>query len=195
MSSRSKSKSLMTGVQNTSKSLINPVSTNSQQELQFGTELTNTLKRIETDYVNKMAKRKFLTIPDSVPAFLALNDVMLNAISNQKNTNLRLLFQIARDGMDGAINSRGLFVDNTDLDIRVLMLNKKNDDILSGKNEVKAIGCTTGNISISKTFKLAPLYSYYIYLYGMPAYGVGFDATKLSLLATIMTKYGVNPYK
>jgi hypothetical protein len=42
---------------------------------------------------------------------------------------------------------------------------------------------------------LAPLYSYYIYLYGMPAYGVGFDATKLSLLATIMTKYGLNPYK
>ena len=38
------------------------------------------------------------------------------------------------------------------------------------------------------------IYSYYIYLYGMPAYGVGFDATKLSLLATILTKYGVNPY-
>ena len=195
MSSRSKSKSLMTGSQNTSKSLINPVSTSSQQELQFGPELTNTLKRIETDYVNKMARRTFLTIPDSVPAFLSLNDAMLTAISNQKNTNLRLLFQIARDGMDGAIYSRKLFSDNAELDIRVLMLNKKNDDILSGKNEVKAIGCTTGQISITKTFKLVPLYSYYIYLYGMPAYGVGFDATKLSLLATIMTKYGVNPYK
>ena len=195
MSSRSKSKSLMTGSQNTSKSLINPVSTSSQQELQFGPELTNTLKHIETDYVNKMAKRAFLTIPDSVPAFLALNDMMLTAISNQKNTNLRLLFQIARDGMDGALNSRKLFSDNAELDIRVLMLNKKNDDILSGKNEVKAIGSTTGNISITKTFRLVPLYSYYIYLYGMPAYGVGFDATKLSLLATILNKYGVNPYK
>lgn len=195
MSSRSKSKSLMTGSQTTSKSLINPVSTSSQQELQFGTELTNTLKRIESSYVNKMAIRKYLDIPTSVPTFLALNDVMLTAISEQKNTNLRLLFQIARDGMDGALKSRGLFVDNADLEVRVMMLNKKNDDILSGKNEVKAIGCTVGNISITKTFKLAPLYSYYIYLYGMPAYGVGFDATKLSLLATIMTKYGVNPYK
>ena len=195
MSSRFKSKSLMTGSQNTSKSLINPVSMSSQQELQFGTELTNTLKRIESSYVEKMAKRKYLDIPTSVPTFLALNDIMLNAISEQKNTNLRLLFQIARDGMDGALHSRGLFINNADLDMRVIMLNKKNDDILSGKNEVKAIGCTTGNISITKTFKLAPLYSYYIYLYGMPAYGVGFDATKLSLLATIMTKYGVNPYK
>ena len=190
-----KGKSLMTGVQNTSKSLINPVSTSSQQELQFGFELTNTLQKIETNYVEKMALRKYLEIPTSVPAFLSLNDTMLNAISKQKNTNLRLLFQIAKDGMNGALHSRGLFVDNADLDIRVLMLNKKVEDILSGKNEVKAVGDTSGKITITKTFKLAPIYSYYIYLYGMPAYGVGFDASKLSLLATIMQKYGVNPYK
>ena len=76
------------------------------------------------------------------------------------------------------------------------MLNKKNDDILSGKNEVKAIGgCTSGKLSISKTFKLSPIYSYYIHLYGMPAYGVGFDATKLSLLSSIMKKYGMDPFK
>jgi hypothetical protein len=190
-----KSKSLMTGAQNTSKSLINPVSTSSQQELQFGTELTNALSRIETDYVEKMSSRKYLNIPSSVQAFLALNDTMLSAISKQKNTNLKLLFQIARDGMDGALHSRTLFSDNADLDVQVLMLNKKNDDILSGKNEVKAISSASGQFTITKTFKLAPIYSYYIYLYGMPAYGVGFDATKLSLLATIMTKYGVNPYK
>ena len=188
-------KSLMTGVQNTSKSLINPVSTSSQQELQFGSELLNTLQKIETNYVEKMALRKYLEIPTSVPAFLSLNDTMLTAISKQKNTNLRLLFQIARDGMNGALHSRGLFVDNADLDIRVLMLNKKVEDILSGKNEVKAVGDTSGKITITKTFKLAPIYSYYIYLYGMPAYGVGFDASKLSLLASIMQKYGVNPYR
>ena len=190
-----KSKSLMTGAQNTSKSLINPVSTSSQQELQFGTELTNALNRIETDYVEKMSSRKYLNIPSSVQAFLALNDTMLSAISKQKNTNLKLLFQIARDGMDGALHSRTLFSDNADLDVQVLMLNKKNDDILSGKNEVKAISSASGQFTITKTFKLAPIYSYYIYLYGMPAYCVGFDATKLYLLATIMSKYGVNPYK
>lgn len=190
-----KGKSLMTGAQNTNKSLINPVSTSSQQELQFGTELLNTLQKIETFYVEKMALRKYLEIPSSVPSFLSLNDTMLNAIAKQKNTNLRLLFQIARDGMDGALHSKGLFSENADLNIRVLMLNKKNDDILSGKNEIKSIASTTGQFTITKTFKLAPIYSYYIYLYGMPAYGVGFDATKLSLLATIMQKYGVNPYK
>jgi hypothetical protein len=97
--------------------------------------------------------------------------------------------------MDGALHSRGLFINNADLDMRVIMLNKKNDDILSGKNEVKAVGSTCGQFTITKTFKLAPIYSYYIQLYGMPAYGVGFDATKLSLLSTIMKKYGVDPFK
>jgi hypothetical protein len=190
----SKSKSLMTSSQNTNKSMINPVSTSSQQELQFGTDITNALNIIETNYVEKMSSRKYLEIPESVPAFLILNDTMLNAISKQKNANLRLLFQLARDGMDGALNSKTLYSNNADLDIRVLMLNKKNDDILSGKNEVSALGDTSGQIAITKTFKLAPLYSYYIYLYGMPVYGVGFDATKLSLLSTILTKYGINPY-
>lgn len=190
----SKAKSLMTGVQNTNKSLINPVSNSSQQELQFGADLIDALNKVENNYVEKMAKRKFLEIPNSVPAFLTLNDTLLSSISKMKNTNLRLLFQIARDGMDGALKSRTLYMDNADLGIQVLALNKKNDDILSGKNEYKVIACTTGQFAIKKTFKLAPLYSYYVYLYGMPAYGVGFDATKLSLLATIMTKYGLKPY-
>ena len=191
----SKSKSLMTGSQTTSKSLINPVSTSSQQDLQFSTDITMALNKIDIDYVAKMASRKYLNIPNSVQSFLALNDTILSAIAKQKNTNLKLLFKIARDGMDGALHSRTLFSDNADLDVQVLMLNKKNDDILSGKNEVKAMTGATGQFTITKTFKLAPIYSYYIYLYGMPAYGVGFDATKLSLLATIMQKYGVNPYK
>lgn len=186
------SKSLMTGSQNTSKSIINPVSTSSQQELQFSAPIIQALNVIESNYVEKMAKRKYLEIPDSMLDYLTLNDTMLAAIAKQKNTNLRLLFQIANDGLVGALHSKTLSADNTDLDFQVLMLNTKVDDILSGKNEVKALGDNSGEFVITKTFKLSPLYSYYIYLYGMPAYGVGFDATKLSLLRTIMTKYGLS---
>ena len=188
----SRSKSLMTSSQNTSKSVINPVSTSSQQELQFSAPIIQALNAIESDYVEKMAKRKYLEIPDSMLDYLTLNDTMLAAIAKQKNTNLRLLFQIATDGMAGALHSKTLSADNTDLDFQVLLLNTKVDDILSGKNEVKALGENSGEFVITKTFKLSPLYSYYIYLYGMPAYGVGFDATKLSLLRTIMTKYGLS---
>jgi hypothetical protein len=56
----SRGKSLMTGAQNTSKSMINPVSTSSQQELQFGADITNALKKIETSYVEKMALRQII---------------------------------------------------------------------------------------------------------------------------------------
>jgi hypothetical protein len=120
---------------------------------------------------------------------------MINAIASNKNSNLRLLFQIAQDGLAGAVHCRGHATENAELNIRILMLNKKIEDILSGKNEVKAVGNASGKISVTKTFKLAPLYSYYIHLYGMPAYGVGFDPSKLSLLVTILQKYGINPYK
>lgn len=190
----SKSKSLMTGGSTIAKSLINPVSTNSVQELQFGPALVNAFNTIETNYVGLMADRKYLDIPESVPAYMTLYDTIATAMSNQKNTNLKLLMQIARDGMSGALHSKTLSSDNTDLNMQVLLLNKKNDDILSGKNELTALGGASGEFVITKTFKLAPLYSYYIYLYGMPAFGVGFDTSKLSLLATILSKYGINPY-
>jgi hypothetical protein len=191
----SRSKSLMTGAQNTSKSLINPVSVSSQQELQFSVSFVRALNKIENEYVRNEAKKKYLDIPDSMSQYLELNDIMGIAIGKQRNTNLRLLFQIAADGLLGSLNSKGLSSNNTDLNFRVLMLNAKVDDILSGKNDTVAMCNTSGEITITKTFKLAPLYSYYIYIYGLPAYGVGFDAAKLSLLVTIMNKYGVNPYK
>ncbi len=189
-----KGKSLMTGAQNTNKSLINPVSTSSQQELSFGTDFVKVLTTIQNDYVHKMSSKKYLEIPQTVSKYLSLNDAMLEAINKQRNSNLKLLFQITRDGLDGSLYSKNLFSDNAELQIQVLSLNKKNEDILSGKNEVKAVGSTSGQISITKTFKLAPLYSYYIYLYGMPAFGVGFDSVKLSLLSTILTKYGIKPF-
>ena len=191
----SRSKSLMTGAQNTSKSMVNPVSTSSQQELQFGAELTGALNTIQNQYVSKEAAKKYLEIPELMSQYLSLNDTMTVSIAKQRNTNLRLLFNIANDGLLGALNSKTLNADNIDFNFQVLMLNKKVDDILSGKNEFVAMGNVQGEISITKTFKLAPLYSYYIYLYGMPAYGVGFDAAKLSLLVAIMNKYGINPYK
>jgi hypothetical protein len=191
----SRSKSLMTGAQNTSKSLVNPVSTSSQQELQFGPDLTSALNIIENQYVSKMAAKKYLEIPELMTQYLSLNDTMVSSITKQRNTNLRLLFKIANDGLLGSLNSKTLNADNVDLNFQKLMLNRKVDDILSGKNEVNAMGDVTGEISITKTFKLAPLYSYYIYLYGMPDYGVGFDAAKLSLLVAIMNKYGINPYR
>jgi O-acetyl-ADP-ribose deacetylase (regulator of RNase III) len=126
--------------------------------------------------------------------YLTLANTIDNAMATQTNTNLKLLMQIAYDGLTGALHSKTLNRDNVELNLQVALLNKKVDDILSGKNEVSTMACTSGEIVITKTFKLAPLYSYYIHLYGMPAYGVGFDTAKLTLVASILQKYGINPF-
>jgi len=160
----------------------------------FNSNTITALDIIQLNYVKKMADRNYLGIPNSIEEYLLLNNIVANEITAQTNTNLRLLLQLANDAMTGALHSKTLNSDNTDLNLQNLLLNRRIDDILSGKNEVKAMGSTEGEFVITKTFKLAPLYSYYIYLYGMPAYGVGFDPTKLNILVTMLQKYNINPY-
>jgi hypothetical protein len=50
-------------------------------------------------------------------------------------------------------------------------------------------------MSITKTFTLAPIFNYYIIIFGMPAYGVGFDPVKVYFLEQILKNMGVNPYQ
>jgi len=191
------SKSLMTNVKSSSKSLINPVSTAAQQDLQFSMNTLNILNTISTDYTGNMNMRKYLNIPDDQAAYLMLNDALTAELLRVKNTTLKTLFKITNDGLVGSLHSKELNQQNIDLQLRVAMLQKKNDDILSGKNTHSAIGgdSTTGQFEMKKTFKLAPLYSYYIYLYGLPAFGVGFEPAKLTLLSTILKKYGIDPFR
>jgi hypothetical protein len=163
--------------------------------IQISSNTITALDIIELNYVKKMAERNYLGISNSVEEYLLLYDIVSTEITKQTNENLKRLLQLANDALTGALHSKTLNEDNTDLNLQVLLLNRKIEDILSGKNEVTALGSTEGEFVITKTFKLAPLYSYYIYLYGMPAYGVGFDPSKLNILAAMLQKYNINPYK
>lgn len=195
------SKSLMTSLPSMRKMVIDPVNGTvghkcgtGDSNFQFSPLLVETFQDVESNYVSLMANRKYLQISDSMFEYLTLANTIDNAMSTQTNSNLKLLMQIAYDGLTGALHSKTLNRDNVELNLQVALLNKKVDDILSGKNEVSTMACTSGEIVVTKTFKLAPLYSYYIYLYGMPAYGVGFDTAKLTLVASILQKYGINPF-
>lgn len=185
-------KSILTGGKAMTKMLINPVATNSAQEVQFSAAFVDTLTKIENNYVVKMANREYTSIPNDMFGYLTLSDTMLTSIGTQKNSNLKLLLQIALDGLTGALNSKSLSAENAELEINLAMTTKKLEDVLSGKNEIKAMhGETCGKFEIAKTFKLAPTYSYYIHLYGMPAFGVGFDPKKLVLVKAILAKHGI----
>ena len=176
----------------------NPFASNhicSDQTLQFDQALLNSLNQVELDYVEKMALRQYQSISQDMNIYLSLeNQIFLNMVKT-KNTNLKLLLQIARDGLTGAFQSRGMNTEITELMVKNALLEKKNDDILSGKNETAAMSDTCGEFVITKTFKLSAVYNYYIMLYGLPVFGVGFDTSKLTLLADILRNNGVDPFR
>jgi hypothetical protein len=116
-------------------------------------------------------------------------------IAQTKDNRLKLLLEIARDGLISALHTRTLYTDVTELTVKNTILEKRIEDILSGKNEIAAMDDTRGEFVITKTFKLAAVYSYYITLYGLPAFGVGFDTTKLSLLVDILRRHGIEPFR
>lgn len=163
--------------------------------IDFDPELLGILNTVEFDYVKKMAERKYMEIPQDMDTYLNLYYKLNLLISTTQNVNLKILFEIARDGLTGALYSRGLYVDVADLTVKNTILEKRIEDILSGKNEKHAMDDTCGEFVITKTFKLAAVYSYYITLYGLPAFGVGFDTNKLTLLVEILRGHGIDPYR
>ncbi len=197
------SKSLITNNTNIARTVINPIETIFKCmkksvvncDSLYSQDLLTALNKIELDYVKKMSERKYLEISQDMDTFLALEYKLGVNISSETCQKLKILLEIARDALSGALHSRTLFTDVTELTIKNTILEKRIEDILSGKNELQAMDDTCGEFVITKTFKLAAVYSYYITLYGLPAFGVGFDTTKLTLLVDILRRQGIDPFR
>ena len=194
------SKSLITNNTNTARTVIDPIEKDYTYfpgglSTSFDNELFGVLTRVEFEYVKKMADRKYLEISQDMDTYLMLLYKIILSISKTKDDKLKLLLEIARDGLTGALHSRTLSIDVTELTIKNTILEKRIEDILSGKNEISAMNDTCGEFVITKTFKLAAVYSYYITLYGLPAFGVGFDTSKLTILVDILRRHGIEPFR
>jgi len=190
------SKSLFSQNVNMTRTVINPVGIpNSGGGMIFSQDTYNAIKAIQEYYTWNLAYQKYTLIPTDYDKFLHLYHIVHTTIGKISNKNLKLLFQITEEGLQGAMNAYGLNYTNTELVVQNTMLQQKIDEILSGKNVKNAFDKNTGQLKMQKTFKLAPLFSYYIMLYGMPDPGVGFDQAKLALLLSILEKYCIDPYK
>jgi hypothetical protein len=142
-----------------------------------------------------MANRQYEKIPNSYTNYLAFYMTLQNIIKQTQNPQLRLLFKLAQDTLVGAINSYTIYGDNLILQLDKTNLQNKVNDILSNKNETMLeVATATGQLSLNKTFKLAAVFNTYILIYGCPEFGVGFDPSKISFLADLLTKMGINPY-
>ena len=153
-------------------------------------------KEIEQKYGYRIEHKLYEQIPNDYEKYIKLY-VMVNKVKAKiKNDKLLTLVQIAQEALVGAINSYALYGSNVSLTLDKVGLNKTINDILTGKNEkFVEMAQASGQLSITKSFKLAPVFNYYIIIYGMPAFGVGFDPIKINFLVDVLKSRGVNPYK
>jgi hypothetical protein len=162
----------------------------------MNTAFIKTLQIIQEFYVKNMAIKHYEKIPGDYERYIALYATLHRMILKTPSPQLRLLFTIAQEALVGAINSYSIYGDNLLLRLDKTNLQNRINDILTNKNEkLVEIPTTNGQMSVKKSFKLAPVFNNYILVYGLPPYGVGFDPAKIDFLANILRKNGINPYK
>jgi len=201
------SKSLFTNntVFSNTRSLINPISfaisvqtigTGTSQELDFLTQYyMDIIRLIQTDYSSKIANQTYEAIPTDYSQYTNLVKEVQDMRSKTTNASVLLLLQIAEDTLRGAFNSLSLYGDNLLLQLDKADLQKQVADILSDKN-VTSIqsSMSTNNMTLTQSFQLAPVFNYYIRIYGAPLQGQGFDPVKIAFLIYTLQENGVDPY-
>lgn len=200
--SNSTSKSMFSNslVLSSARYLYNPISTyngGGSSDLDVVTNsYMKSLEIIERMYTSNMSNKTYELIPRNYNQYIQLYMILQRLQQKINNSKLLLLLKIIREGLVGAINSFSLYGENVALKLDKRNLELKVDEILSNKN-VKMVNLsnTTGQMTIKKTVKLAAIFNYYILIYGMPAFGVGFDPIKISYLLEVLKKRGINPYK
>lgn len=154
------------------------------------------IKQIQSQYTYPMSNKQYNLIPTNYVQYLHLLDAVQKSITNSGNEQIKLFLKITKEALMSSMDIRGLNDANNELTVETQLLQKQIDDILSGKNTQTAAGTVnSGQFTLKKSFTLAPLFSYYIMLYGMPAAGVGFDQDKLAVLLNVLERNDIDPYK
>lgn len=187
----------------TSRLLYNPVSLGGGGGNSVSSDLSiitssylSTLNKIHQFYGLNMANKTYYNIPNDFNQYIQLYVILQQIQKKVKNSALMVLLKLAEDTLVGAINSYTLYGDNLVLQLSVSNLQQQLQTVLSNTNQAFVeVVTSTGQLSINKTFKLAPVFNLYILIYGMPEFGVGFDTTKISYLVTILQQHGIDPYK
>lgn len=156
-------------------------------------ETIQSLNEIQRFYTMFMASQEYEKIPNDYQRFLNLLYVLHKSVANITDPNLRILFQIVEDGLISAIHSYDLNYTMNVFKTENIQLKKTIEDILTEINRRPSMLSPDGNVCLQKNFTLAPLFSYYILLYGMPSHGEGFDQTKISNLLYILEKNNISP--
>jgi len=159
-------------------------------------EYVNIIKTINAEYSAYTAEKQYEKIDNSYNNFITLDDHLRRMKIKTNSSNMELLIQFTQNALISSVNAFTLYCNNLELIILNNNLQKQITDMISGKN-ITSVETTnsSGQLSITKSFSLAPVFSYYFYVYGMPSYGVGFDPIKVNFLAGVLRGMGINPYQ
>lgn len=156
----------------------------------------NALEIIQTSYGLNMVNKTYEQIPTDYQQYVDLYVILTAIYEKMSNPKLALLIEIAKSTLVGAVNSYSNYADCMMLQLSKTNLQNQINDILSNKNQkMVEMATSAGQLSLVKSFTLAPVFNYYILVYGLPAFGVGFDPLKISFLVNVLVKAGINPYK
>jgi hypothetical protein len=175
--------------------MINPLGISQTSSIILSADTINAIKTIQQYYTFNMASKNYSSIPNDYEKLLRLYNAVSMSYSKASNSTIKTLLKITEEGLIGAMNTYSLNFTNNELSIENKILQSKIEEILSGVNKITALSSSTGHLTIKKSFVLAPLFSYYINLFGMPQRGIGFDQDKISALLSVLDKYGIDPYK
>ena len=170
---------------------------NTSNDLNLITPYFGELDYIEKAYGNPLADRKYQIVPTDYARFIDLYNLLVDLTSKTSNENLQLLLKLAMDALEGATNAYNLYGQTLALQVDKINIQNRLADVLSNKNDtiVEIPSQTQGQLAITQTFTLAPVFNYYILIFGIHVYGVGFDPSKISFLVGVLSSMGINPYK
>jgi len=147
------------------------------------TEQLTALNDIFNSYTLLLANKSFESIPNNYTKY---KDILTKLKSIQiADPNLELLVKIAENSLKGSMNVNSIYTSYAYNEIKVALLNKRIREILSDKNTQQTANNVSGQFTATQNFTMAPIFSYYIYLYGLPEFGVGFDHAKMAFLQSL----------
>lgn len=170
---------------------------NTSNDLNLLTPYYSEIEYIEKFYGGPLANRNYQLVPTNYESFIELYNLLIAISEKTTNPNMLLLLKLAVDALEGATNAYNLYGQTLALQIDKINIQNRLADVLSNKNEqiAEIPSQTQGQLSITQTFTLAPVFNYYILIFGIPVYGVGFDPSKISFLVGVLSSMGINPYK
>lgn len=152
-------------------------------ELKYTTQYLN---EIDQKYTCHLETRNYEKMNCDLIEYSELYEKIQKMSLKIKDPAIQILFKISLQGLTGAIHAFELNDRNIHMNLELMQIRNKsmimNDVYENTENALEMI----------QTFTLAPLYSYYILLFGVPTHG--FEPNKITKIMEVLNKHGIHPY-